>query len=126
MTLSIPVQELWFGAGVLAVLVLATVVGRVLRLRSGSAAAIPTLDNLHARINAWWVMVALLVLAILSGRAGSAVFFGVVSFLALREFMSIVPTRPGDHRSLLSIFLVVTPLQYLLVAVRWYGLYSIL
>ncbi len=112
--------------GVVAALVVATVAGRVLRWRCRDAAALPTVENLNQRINAWWAMVAILALAVLSGRAGAAIFFGAVSFLALREFMGLVPTRPGDHRALLAIFFVVTPLQYLLVAAGWYGLYSIL
>jgi phosphatidate cytidylyltransferase len=41
--------------------------------------------------------------------------FGVFSFLALREFITLVHTRRGDHRSLLLAFFVVLPLQYLLV-----------
>jgi phosphatidate cytidylyltransferase len=126
MSLSLDPAALRLIAGVIAVLVVATIVGRLIRRRNRDVASILTLNNLNARINAWWVMVAVLALAVLSGRAGSAIFFGIVSFLALREFMSLVPTRPGDHRALVAIFLVITPLQYILVAVRWYGLYSIL
>jgi len=125
-SLSLEPAAVWLVAAVVAVLVIATAVGRVLRWRCRDASAIETIDNLNARIYSWWVMVAVLALAVLSGRAGSAIFFAIVSFLALREFMSLVPTRPGDHRALLAIFLVITPLQYLLVAAGWYGLYSIL
>jgi phosphatidate cytidylyltransferase len=39
--------------------------------------------------------------------------------------MALVPSRSADHRTLLAIFFIVTPLQYMFVALRWYGLYSI-
>jgi phosphatidate cytidylyltransferase len=111
---------------IVAALFVATVVGRVLRRRNRDASATATLENLNARIGAWWVMVILAALAVLGGRVGASIFFAIVSFLALREFMTLVPTRPSDHRALLVIFLVLTPLQYLLVGAGWYGLYSIL
>ena len=116
----------WLIAAVVAVLIVATVIGRVLRGRTREPSVAATVDNLTARINAWWVMVVILAFAVLSGRVASVILFGLISFLALREFMSLVPTRPGDHRALLAIFLVITPLQYVLVGFRWYGLYSIL
>ena len=54
------------------------------------------------------------------------VLFGLISFWALREFITLTPTRPGDHRTLFWVFFLFTPL-----AVRaggngtYYGLYSI-
>ena len=54
------------------------------------------------------------------------ILFALVSFLALREFITLVPTRPADHRALLWSFFLITPLQDLLVAIHWYGLFSIL
>jgi hypothetical protein len=43
---------------------------------------------------------------------GATLAFGVFSFLALREFITLVHTRRGDHRSLILAFFVVLPLQY--------------
>jgi phosphatidate cytidylyltransferase len=111
---------------IVAALLLATLIGRVIRLRNRNPASAVTFDNLNARIASWWVMVAVTALAVLGGRIGASIFFAIISFLALREFMTLVPTRPGDHRALLVIFLVLTPLQYILVGAGWYGLYSIL
>jgi phosphatidate cytidylyltransferase len=50
----------------------------------------------------------------------------MTSFLALREFITLTPTRRGDHRALFWIFFVFTPLQYLLLWWDWYGLFVIL
>ncbi|MCA9880936.1 MAG: phosphatidate cytidylyltransferase, partial [Thermomicrobiales bacterium] len=113
------------GGGVLAVLVVATVTGEILARRAHSEAARSTITNLNDRIRAWWVMCAVLALALLTGRTGAALLFMGISFLALREFMTLAPTRHGDHRALLWIFFVVTPVQYWLVWRDWYGLFAI-
>lgn len=113
------------GVGILTVLIVATVVGEILARRAGSDAARATISNLNDRVRAWWVMVAVLALALLTGRTGAALLFMGVSFLALREFVTLAPTRHGDHRALLWIFFVVTPVQYWLVWRDWYGLFAI-
>ena len=119
-------QLRWFLGGVLAVLVIATVVGWVLARRPGDESWHATVANLNARIGSWWVMAALFVVAVLVGRTAVLILFGLISFLALREFMTLTPTRPGDHRTLFYSFFVAIPVQYYLIAIEWYGLFSIL
>jgi phosphatidate cytidylyltransferase len=60
------------------------------------------------------------------GTIVSILLFATTSFLALREFVTLAPTRPGDHRALFWSFFVVTPIQYFLIWMQWYGLFSIL
>jgi phosphatidate cytidylyltransferase len=112
--------------GVLAVLAVATVVGLVLRRVVGSESGRATVSNLNARIRSWWVMSAVFAASLLTGGVGSVVLFAVVSFLALREFITLTPSRRADHRALFSSFFVGIPLQYLLVGIQWYGLFSVL
>jgi phosphatidate cytidylyltransferase len=119
-------QALWLVGGVLGLLSLATLVGFVLARRAQSDAARATVANLNARTRSWWLMVAVFGLALAAGRTGSMILFGMISFWALREFITLMPTRPGDQRALFWSFFVVTPLQYYLVATGWYGLFSIL
>ena len=64
--------------------------------------------------------------AVLTGRVGACVLFGLASFWALREFVSLTPTRAGDYRALFWVFFVITALQYYLIAAEWYGLFVIL
>lgn len=59
-----------------------------------------------------WVMMALIWLALALGRVGALWLFGVASLLALREFVSLTPTRRGDHKALLLAFFGVLPAQY--------------
>ena len=113
------------GGGILAVLIVATIIGEVLARRANSESARSTIANLNDRVRAWWVMVGVLALALLTGRTGAALLFMGVSFLALREFVTLAPMRHGDQRALLWIFFVVTPVQYWLVWRDWYGLFAI-
>ena len=112
--------------GVFALLVVATVIGAVLGRRARSESARETAANLNARIRAWWVMVGIFTLAVWVGRLASVVLFTLMSFLALREFVTLAPTRREDHRALFWSFFLITPLQYALIAYRWYGLFSIM
>jgi phosphatidate cytidylyltransferase len=125
MKLQIDSQILWLVGGVLALLAVSSVIGWLLARRTMSDKARATVQNLNARIRAWWMMVAIFALALATGGIGSIVLFGLTSFLALREFITLTPTRAGDHRSLFWVFFVVTPLQYVLVAQQWYGLFAI-
>lgn len=119
-------QLVWFFGGVLAALVVATVTGRILLARAGTESSRATLRNVDARVKSWWVMSAVFLAAILAGRLGAVVLFAALSFLALREFITLTPTSPGDHRTLFYGFFVAIPLQYYLLAIDWYGLFSIL
>ena len=113
-------------AGVLALLACASVTGWILGRRVTSASGRATVDNINSRVRAWWVMAGLFVVAVTAGTVVSLLLFCLISFLALREFVTLVPTKPGDHRALFWSFFVVTPLQYLLIWAQWYGLFSIL
>ncbi|OTG79520.1 phosphatidate cytidylyltransferase [Acinetobacter sp. ANC 5054] len=107
-----------------AILIFASTVGGILKLRAGYAPA-PVIDNLNARINAWWIMLLVLGAAILIGKIAFIILFALISLFALREFISLLPTRRGDYFPLLIAFYFVIPYQYYLVYIDWYGLYSI-
>ena len=111
--------------GILALLVGFTAAGFVLERRAKSPEARATLANLNARIRSWWAMVAIFGGALAIGRGVTLALFGLLSFLALREFISLTPTRPGDHRTLFLSFFVVIPMQYWLISIDWYGLFAV-
>jgi phosphatidate cytidylyltransferase len=85
-----------------------------------------TVANLNARVRAWWVMVAVCGLAFLFGKGVTLGLFALTSFLALREFISITPTRAEDHRAVAVAFYLFIPLQYALIAANWQSLFAIL
>jgi len=117
----------WVMGGVLVLLTIASAIGELLALRSrrfgGNDGVIA---NLNARIRAWWVMAAVLCACFLLGRVATLVLFALASFFALREFLTLTPSRRGDHLPLVLCFYLAIPLQYWLIGIEWYGLFAIL
>ncbi len=112
--------------GIVGLLVVASMVGGLMRWRIRSGPNRELVDNINARIRAWWIMALVFATSVAIGAVGSIVLFTIISFLALREFVTIAPTRPADHRALFWCFFIVTPLEYLLIWFGWYGLFAIL
>lgn len=108
---------------VLTVLLIATGAAQLLKRRAGPDNL--TIQNLTARISAWWVMVAIMAIAFLAGTAGVVILFAICSFAALREFLTLTNTAAADHWALAAAVFIVLPLQYLSVGMGWYGFYSI-
>jgi len=119
-TLDVPPAVLYTLGGILALLVAATLIVTVLRRLRPAA----DLSELAARIKSWWVMVVIFTLAIAVSRTVSIVFFAIVSFLALKEYFSLIPTRRADRRVLFWAYLTI-PFQYYWVAEAWYGMFII-
>ena len=117
--------------GVLIVLVAATVLVQALRRRSDGGINAAILETFRLRVHAWWVLCSVLAAAFIIGKAATVVMFGLIAFWALREFITLTPTRPGDHRTLFWVFFLLTPLQFFLVGMdpggrsAWYEAYSI-
>jgi phosphatidate cytidylyltransferase len=113
-----PVQ--WTLAGIFVILVVATVVVAALQFFR------PMLDvaELQSRVKTWWLMVSIFALAMVASRTISLVFFALVSFLALREYLSLIPARSVDRRVFWWAYLAI-PLQYFWVYVEWYGVFII-
>ncbi|CAH0342520.1 phosphatidate cytidylyltransferase [Rhizobium sp. CECT 9324] len=111
--------------GIFGVLIFASAIGYVLQQRYSPAGSNASIENLNARIKAWWVMVVLIGLAFVAGRIGVLVLFGFCSFAALREFVTLINTRRADHWSLAAAFFLVVPIQYYLLWAEEYGIFSI-
>jgi phosphatidate cytidylyltransferase len=112
-------------SGIVAVLILASVIGGLLEQRYATVGGSQVVTNLNDRIRAWWIMVGAIAVAFAFGKAGVVVLFAFASFTALREFLTLIVTRRGDHMALVAAFFVILPIQYYLVYIEWYGLYSI-
>ena len=112
--------------GVTGLLLLASLVGFVLSQKVVSEGGRATVENLNARVKAWWLMVGLFAIAFAFGTEVTIVLFALTSFYSLREFLSITPTRAEDHRAVAVSFYIFIPLQYWLIAVDWQTLFAIL
>jgi phosphatidate cytidylyltransferase len=119
-------ELLWLLGGVAALLLTATAVGQILERVVATPSGRETVDNANARVRAWWVMSIAFAIAVASGGIGSVVLFALISFLALREFVTLSPTGRVDHAALVWSFFLVIPLQYVLVGIQWYGFFSIM
>lgn len=115
-------QTLWLFGGLFAFLTLATVIGRILKHTMTGETSAKVISNLNARIFAWWVMVGVFGTAVVMGKTTTMVLFGLMSFLALREFITLTPTKIADHRALFWAFFVITPLHYYTLATGWYNM----
>jgi phosphatidate cytidylyltransferase len=125
-TLSHDPSLLRLMGGVLALLVVAWGIGWILSRRVTREEHRATVENINARVRAWWVMAGVFMLSLITGAAGSILLFTLISFLALREFVTLAPGGPGDHRALMWCFFIATPVEYFLIWIGWYGLFSIL
>jgi phosphatidate cytidylyltransferase len=106
------------GLLILSLLVAATAVVWLLRwLRSRQ-----DFSELTARVNSWWVMAAVFFAAVAVNQRLSLVFFALMSFWALKEYITLLKTRPADHRALVWTFLAI-PIQYYWIATKWYGMF---
>lgn len=124
---------------VLVTLGIASLVGQYLRRQPAESLNPALVQRFRQRLNSWWLMCAILVFGLLLQPIGTIALFAFVSFWALREFITMAPTRRGDHRALFWALIVITPLQYVLIglehggmhwpdgrSIDFYGLYSIL
>ncbi len=112
--------------GVLLLLGAASIVVQVLRRRTDLGLDPGIIENLHRRVRAWLILFSGLAVAFIIGKTATVVLFGLIAFWALREFITLTPTRPGDHRTLFWVFFLITPLQFVLVGMGWHELFSVL
>jgi phosphatidate cytidylyltransferase len=115
-------ELLYLVGGVVGILLIATLITQFLIRKSGETAV---LVNLRQRVNAWWWMMAVFCSSLALGRTGVFGFYALLSFLALREFITLSPTPRGDHRTLTWVFFLILPLHFIFAAAPWYGMFLI-
>jgi phosphatidate cytidylyltransferase len=105
-------------AGLIGVLVVVTAI--VAWRERGKSRTI----ELWLRVTSWWTILTLFAGSILLGIKGTLWLLGFVSFLALKEYFSLIPTRRSDRRVLFWAYLAI-PLQYYWVYIGWFGMFLI-
>ena len=83
------------------------------------------LKDFNGVLQTTWVMATVFWVGWALGETVATVLFGIVAFFALREFITLSPTRQGDHRSLVLAFFVVLPVQFALVINRNFDLVTV-
>ena len=112
---------------VFGLLSMASIVALIVSLKD------PHEDDMHTQklrdfnklLSTSWAMSTVFWMGWALGETTATVLFGFVAFFALREFITLSPTRQGDHRSLVLAFFVVLPVQFALVITRKFDLFTV-
>ncbi|WP_085905097.1 phosphatidate cytidylyltransferase [Kiloniella majae] len=119
---QLPITQnlLYIIAGVYALLCLATIIVSLMRRGQTQEKHL----ELWLRVKSWWYMITIFTFAICINRTLSVIFLGLISYLALKEYLSMIPTRRADRRVLFWAYIAI-PLQYYWVYSGWYGMFII-
>ena len=113
---------------VLAILTTTSVFAYYLK-RQKDTVDLQALEPFFSRLRGWWSLFTILTVSLLleplCGNVCTYILFGALSFWAMREFLTLTPTRPADHITMFLVLFICTTVQYLLVAWNMYSLYSI-
>ncbi len=109
-----------FMGAIVAVLVCASLAVYLLKLKT------PHKDHseLILRMKSWWLIIFLFFGVLLISKSVAITFFAFISYLALKEYFSLIPTRRVDRRVLFWAYLAI-PIQYWWVYSEWYGMFII-
>jgi phosphatidate cytidylyltransferase len=118
--LGIPANVVTATLGIYAVLIAASLVVVVLRWRNPGA----RYQELATRTESWWWMIGAFTVCVLVNRTVAIVFLAFISYLALKEYLSLIPTRRIDREILLFAYLSI-PLQFYWAAIDWYGMFIV-
>lgn len=80
--------------------------------------------ELTARIQSWWWIISIFTLGVMINNTLAMFFFGLISFLALKEYFTLIPTRQTDRRIIFYAYLAII-VQYLFAHMQWYGMFVI-
>jgi phosphatidate cytidylyltransferase len=120
MVAGLPVHVAWALTGVFALLVTASAAVWWLNRRS----AAPASPELAARVRSWWWIVGIYAVAAVIDDTMSLVVIALVSYLALKEYLSLIPTRRIDRTVLLWAYLAI-PVQFYWAGIEWYGMFVV-
>src|ERR1044071_5498556 len=118
--LGLPASVVYATVAIYALLVIASIVVGVLRWKNPGE----RYSELAARTDSWWWMIGAFTLAILLNQTVAVIFLGLIAYLALKEYLSLIPTRRVDREVLLFAYLAI-PIQYYWAAIDWYGMFIV-
>jgi phosphatidate cytidylyltransferase len=80
--------------------------------------------ELQKRLISWWWIVAIFALVLITIHPIALFLCGFLSFLAFKEYVSLIPTRRADRRVLFWAYLAII-IQYYLISLHWYSMFLI-
>lgn len=118
--LGIPLHSFYIMVVIVSILVLGTLVYLWLSRQHRDRDYL----ELKLRIRSWWWMIGIVFVVLYLPLQYTLFFVGFLSFMALKEFLSIVPTRMTDRRVIFWAYLSI-PFQYYWLSIGWYGMFII-
>jgi len=116
--LGLPANVVYATVAIYALLVIASIVVGVLRWKNPGE----RYSELASRTDSWWWMIGAFTLCILLNQTVAIFFLAFISYLALKEYLSLIPTRRIDREVLLFAYLAI-PIRYYWAAIDWYGMF---
>jgi len=101
---------------ILALLVLATLIIVVFYKEN---------KELKDRIFSWWIIIGFFIFGAMMNVTVAMFFFAFLSYLALKEYFTLIPTRKTDRRVIFYAYLSIIP-QFYFAGMQWYGMFIIL
>lgn len=117
---GLPANVGYATAGIYAVLIAATLIVWLLRRREPGE----RYQELADRTASWWWMIGAFTVCVLLNRTVAIIFLAFISYLALKEYLSLIPTRRIDRSVLLFAYLAI-PIQFYWAAIDWYGMFIV-
>ena len=81
-------------------------------------------NELQQRMTSWCWMVAIFAVTLIANRSIAICLFWFLSFLAFKEYISLISTRLSDRRVLFWAYLAIA-IQYYWIAIHWYVMFLI-
>ena len=116
--MSLPVEVRNALIAIFAVLIAATLLVRWIERRRAEP------GELSLRVRSWWFIIVIFTVAMVIDRTISTIFLGLVSFMALKEYLSLIPTRRIDRGVLLVAYLSI-PVQFYWAHIGWYEMFVV-
>jgi len=80
--------------------------------------------ELKERINSWWIIIGFFTVGAMLNTTTAMFFFAFLSYLALKEYFTLIPSRQTDRRVMFYAYLSIIP-QYYFAGIGWYGMFII-
>ena len=117
---GVPQNVAYATAAIYAVLILASLIVLFLRFRNPGE----RYQELADRTELWWWMIGAFTVCVLFNQTVAVIFLAFISYLALKEYLSLIPTRRIDRAILLFAYLAI-PIQFYWAAIDWYGMFIV-
>jgi len=81
-------------------------------------------QELKDRMNSWWIIIGFFTVGAMLNTTMAMFFFGFLSYVTLKEYFTLIPSRQTDRRVMFYAYMSIIP-QYYFAGIGWYGMFII-